>query len=784
MQNHDDSSNLPVPFKAAQGTVLSTPAQTTLLAAQHDDPSRDGVVAYWRMVQRHKWLVVLVALLGATVGLLVTLPQTPVYQSQISVEVQGLNENFMNLQSLNPTSAPGGYVDPSYEIQTQVKVLQSRSLVERAVDRLLNDKARQYAGSTDRLAVLRKVFHMAPKPTVDHDNAIRAAAGGVRVKASETTRIIDISVDSTNPQLAADFANTLVDEFIQKSLDDRLKTTERTGEWLTKQLDDLKIKLERSEDALQSYASAVGLQFTGSASDKDGQQNVVDASVKLLQEQLLKARADRMVAQSKFELLSSSPPEALPQVLDDESLREYETKIIDLKRQRAELSPALKPANPKMEKLDAQIVLLQSALETARQKVVTRLQNEYMAARSHEQLLDNEFEKQLQTVSSQSANQVHYNLLKREVDTNRQLYETMLSKVKESDIASAMRASNFRIVDAAVPAGGPYKPNPINNSLLGLMAGIFFGVVLVLLKEQSDRSIQQPGDSALYLGISELGVIPSDRPVLLRRGQKPGTLIPTVHGNSSNDDNPVELVTWQRQGSLIAESFRTVLTSIMFSEQRPRVLVISSANPGEGKTTVSSNLSIALSEISQRVLLIDADMRRPRLHRLFNMKNDQGLSELLREKRAIKTADVLGAVRETWIPGLHVLTSGPWAANASTLLYSARLPEILAAVRQNFDTVVIDSPPMLHIADARLLAKHSDAVLLILRAGKTTRAAGLMAIQKFVSDGSTLMGTILTDWNPDQNGYSYDYKYYSSHAAYYTDGAVTNDLKAVNAGEE
>ena len=175
--------------------------------------------------------------------------------------------------------------------------------------------------------------------------------------------------------MAADFANTLVDEFIQKSLDDRLKTTERTGEWLTKQLDDLKIKLERSEDALQSYASAVGLQFTGSASDKDGQQNVVDASVKLLQEQLLKARADRMVAQSKFELLSSSPPEALPQVLDDESLREYETKIIDLKRQRAELSPALKPANPKMEKLDAQIVLLQSALETARHKVVNVLAN-------------------------------------------------------------------------------------------------------------------------------------------------------------------------------------------------------------------------------------------------------------------------------------------------------------------------------------------------------------------------------------------------------------------------
>ncbi len=775
MRNHDDSSNLPVPFTPPQGGPVPTPVQATFMADSQDDPSRDGVVAYWRMVTRHKWLVVLVAFVGAMVGLLVTLPQTPVYQSQTSLEVQGLNENFLNLQNLNPTSAPGGYVDPDYEIKTQVKVLQSRSLVERAIERLRRDTSRQYGGSQDKSAAFRKLLHMAPRPAIDRDNAIRAAAGGIKVKASENTRIIEIADDSTDPQLAADFANTLVDEFIEKNLDDRWKTTERTGEWLTKQLDDLKIKLERSEDTLQSYASATGLQFTGSAKTKGGEQeNVAVASVRLLQEELMKARADRMVAQSKFELLSSSPPEALPQVLDDPSLREYEDKIVDLKRQRAELTPALTPANPKMLKLEAQIAELESALEGARQKVVTRLRNDYMAAESHEKLLNDEFEKQLQTVSSQSAKEVHYNILKREVDTNRQLYETMLSRVKESSIASAMRASNFRIVDPAKPAGGPYKPNPLNNSLLGGMAGIFFGVVLVLLKEQADRSIQQPGDSALYLGVSELGVIPSDRPAILRGQRSAAARIPAGLVTSSNDNNPVELVTWQRQGSLLAESFRTVLTSIMFSERRPRVLVISSANPGEGKTTVSSNLSIALSEISQRVLLIDADMRRPRLHRLFNLHNDKGLSDLLREKHPVKASEVIGAIRESWIPGLHILTSGPWAANASTLLYSARLPEILEIARKTFDTVVIDSPPMLHIADARLIAKHSDAVLLVLRAGKTTRAAGLMAIQKFVADGSPIMGTVLTDWNPDQNGYGYDYKYYSSYAAYYSDNNVTN----------
>src|SRR6266581_6371218 len=174
MRNHDDSSNLPVPFTPSQGGSVPTPLQATFMTDSHDDPSHDGVVAYWRMVTRHKWIVVLVAFVGSMVGLLVTLPQTPVYQSQTSLEVQGVNENFLNLQNLNPTSAPGGYIDPDYEIKTQVKVLQSRSLLERAVERLRLDTNRQYTGSKDKLAALRKLLNFAPKPAIDRENAIRA----------------------------------------------------------------------------------------------------------------------------------------------------------------------------------------------------------------------------------------------------------------------------------------------------------------------------------------------------------------------------------------------------------------------------------------------------------------------------------------------------------------------------------------------------------------------------------------------------------------------------------
>jgi capsular exopolysaccharide synthesis family protein len=628
------------------------------------------------------------------------------------------------------------------------------------------------------MATWRKALHLAPKEVV-RTAAIGAAAGSLTVKASGTNRIIDLSCDSTDPKLAADFLNTLVDQFIQKNLDDRWKATERTGEWLTTQLGDLKIKLEKSEDALQSYAAHVGLQFTTSDSgDKDKgntPESVPEATLRQLQQELSAAKTERMNAQSKYELVSASPAQALPQVLDNDSLHGYQDKLAELRQQLAEANVSLSPTNPKVQRIQAQIQAMETAEAAEIGNVVTRIRNDYTAAVRKERLLQDEFARQLGVVADQSEEQVHYGILKREVDTNRALYESMLEKVKESSIASEMRANSFRIVDPALAPGGPYKPNLYNNALLGLMAGLFFGVVFVLLREQADRSIQQPGDAALYLGMRELGIIPAQNLGKLRKNHSSSLRM------NEDEHELLELMTWQRQRSLGAECFRTVLTSILFiegNERQPGVLVSASPNPGEGKTTVACNLGIAMAEINQRVLLIDADMRRPRIHRIFQLENRVGLTDLLHSKQTLSDARLIEASRETWIPGLHVLTSGAHSANVSTLLYSARLPEIIQLARQNFDMVIIDSPPMLHIADARLVARHADGVLLVMRAGKTTRMAAREAKRKFAADSATLLGCILTDWNPDSNGYGYDYRYYASHAAYYTNSEVKRAVKA------
>ena len=292
----------------------------------------------------------------------------------------------------------------------------------------------------------------------------------------------------------------------------------------------------------------------------------------------------------------------------------------------------------------------------------------------------------------------------------------------------------------------------------------------MLVRERADRSLQQPGDAAQYLNLPELGVIPSDRgnSARLYGASEAGThtLIPSPAG----DAQEVALATFKRRPSLLAESFHDTLTSILFSGQngtQPQIIALTSASPSEGKTTVSSNLAAALAEINQKVLLIDADMRRPRLHHVFGTPNAEGLSSLLKSHKPILELPKSPVVAETPVPGLSLISSGPAVSNAANLLYSPRLAELLRTARGEFDYVLIDTPPMLQLADARIISQHCDTVIMVVRAGKTTRDAGRAARQKFAQDGTPVLGVILNDWVPGLNGYGYDSKYYERYAKYY-----------------
>jgi len=317
------------------------------------------------------------------------------------------------------------------------------------------------------------------------------------------------------------------------------------------------------------------------------------------------------------------------------------------------------------------------------------------------------------------------------------------------------------------------------SACLGLLGGILMGSAFVIMEERADRSIQSPGETAFFLNLPELGIVPIDKGAVRVRVRLASGMPPSGDsGNELSQAGPppkgggVELAMWQRRPSVIAESFRATLVSILFSgtnSTHPKVMVITSSNPSEGKSTVVSNLGIAIAEVNQKTLLIDADLRKPRLHDIFNLKNDSGLSDLLRSQDPVSVLKD-GLIQETGIPNLFVLTSGSKTNAATSLLYSNRMPEILTNLRAEFETILIDTPPMLQIPDARVLGRMVDRVILVVRAGKTTRDAATAARQRFFEDGTPMLGTILNYWNPKRspNGYyGYQDGYYAGQNKYY-----------------
>lgn len=724
---------------------------------------------YWHILQRRRGTVALITICGIILAALITFPQTPIYQAVARIEIQPLNPEFMNLRQVTPVQE-GGPSFNDFDIRTQVKVLESETLRERVVDRLLKQgwgKPDNELEATGRLGSWRRALNLEPSPPRPdpRKRLLAVLKDNLKIKAVPNTRIVELTVDSPDPKFAAAAANALVEEFIDENLAARWQMTQRTGEWLQRQLEEMKIKLEQSEERLQRYARESGLLYTGE------QTNVAEEKLRQLQEALSKAQADRVAKQSRYELVRSSLPEALPDVLDDATLRQYQAKLTDLRREEARLATTYTDDYPELRRVRAQIHTIQQALERERATILERIRNEYEEAVRRERLLELAYRDQQKLVQEQAERAVQYNILKREVDSNRQLYEMMLSRMKEASVASALQASNVRVVDPARIPERPYKPRWLLHLALGLMFGGMVGVGWVILRERADRSLQEPGDVAFWVNLPELGVIPqAERKSLPSKSSLAKALLPGARNKGEEaeepslalarreDVDPVELITWKRGPSAVAEAFRSVLTSILFSSEdgkRPRVLVLTSVSPGEGKTTVATNLAIALAEINHRTLLIDADLRKPRIHELFELDVQRGLADVLNQRGELREGDLEGLVYESPVENLYVLPAGQATHASSSLLYSDRMVALLERMEREFDMLIIDTPPVGSLPDARILGRMADGVVFVVKAGQTTRDALLAARQRLASDGTRVLGAVLNFWDPKRPGSTY-----------------------------
>jgi succinoglycan biosynthesis transport protein ExoP len=395
-----------------------------------------------------------------------------------------------------------------------------------------------------------------------------------------------------------------------------------------------------------------------------------------------------------------------------------------------------------------------------------------------ESMLTTAYEQAAVQVSNRDDKAVRYNMLKREVDSERQLYETLLQKVGEVGLAAAMRTSTITVVDPATPPSSPYSPSAPVDLGVGFFGGTALGVVFALLRFRSDRTLRVPGEATVHLHLRELGVIPSMRSRRLLSGsaeRKRARQVLKVNFSDA-DGNPVTsgiaeivhppvrsiaLATWLRVPAMV-EAVTATMNSLIFADQYSadgRVIVITSPEVGDGKTTVVANLAIAMAQIGRRVVLLDGDLRKPQLHTIFGETPEFGLDVLLEEDGA--TTPLSQSVRETKIQNLWVIPTSPVREGISRKLHSLRMRSLLKELRKEFDVILIDSPPMQHISDARVLGWLADGVLLVFRAGKTTREAALSVHDCLTQDGIPVLGTILNDWNPRRGDR------YSAYASYF-----------------
>ncbi len=739
-----------------------------------DEAEPPGLLDYLRTLRRHKWKILSSALGGAVLCILAGLPMTPIYEASTSLEVLNVNDNFMNTKESSPVTT----TDLTYEVseeETQVELLQSNAVLDRVFAKLDPNYAK---GKLQKVATTgwRSLFHMRDTSSLtDREVLLNKLADSLKVKATPRTRILEVSARCKDPQLALEFVDTLASEFIEQNVESRRQTTLHVSDWLTSEIEDARAKLKRAEDALQAYAGTSGLIFT--TTDAGKETNIATEKLEQLQKALSDATADRITKEANYQLAKTSPPDALPDVLNDQSLRDAMAAITALRGQIADLNARFTPEYSKLKSAQAQLVALEADFDHDRAAVIEKTKNDYDEAASKEKLLAGTYEAQTKEVAGQGEKAVQYNILKRDVESSGQLYYNMLQQLKESSVASALHASNIRVADPSALPEKPVWPNFKVLGALGFVLGLSTSFGLFLHRERADRTLRQPGDVQLWTGLLELGTVP--RLSAIKSAQpyggpalRGGKLAHAKQNGHSAILEPgqiqtVDLITWKQSASVVAESFRSILTSILFAGENgssPRVLVFTSTGPGDGKTTVASNLAIAMSEIGRRVLIIDADLRRPRQHDLFNVPNECGLSDILMG-HDFSNSFADSVICETRIPGLQILPSGAPTQAAANMLYSPNLQQLLTKCKEDFDMVIIDTPPMLPMPDARIVGHLADGVVLVARAEQTTRDAMSVAHQRLAEDRVRILGTVLNDWDPklSQNAY---YGSYRSH--YYT----------------
>ncbi len=738
----------PQPASSAPApTLLEAPFQR-FPAEQPEPVSEFNLQDYWRVLHAHRWLLAAFAAVALAAAAAFNYIQVPVYRSTATVQIDREQPNTARLQD----SVAEPIEQPDY-LETQYKILKSRTLAKTVMEKL--DLA---ARPEFRRGWLQSELDPPRRGADLNPNVVKRFMNAITVAPGKGTRLVELSVDSVDAGVAASVTNHLAETYIDQNLAAKWDATQKASGWLTSQLAELKARLERSEADLLSYATSHSIIFV------EEKKNITTEKLQQLEAQLTRAEADRIEKQSGYLLIQDALNRRapLPGNLSTDLFREFNLKLAEARREYSQLLVTFAPGYPKAQRVKSQVDELEQALEAEKTRMLTAVRDNYLSALDREKLLQDSVERQTRAVTVLGDDIIQYSILKRDAESNRALYEGLLARLKEAGVSAGLRASNIRVLDPAEMPERPYRPKKLQNLLIALGIGLVLGVAASFVSEQLNTVLRTPEEVERITALSLLALVPRTRSLLnadeegsrrslrrLGRRSSPGAA-------GGPPDAKHSLGRWQ-PGAELAEAYRTLRSSVLLGwDESMRRILVTSPQPRDGKTTISLHLAWSLAQLGRRVLLIDADMRKPNCHRQLGLDPDKGLSEYL--QGGVEMTDV---ILETSIDNLSFVPAGRPNSEASDLLYSPRLAALLFEAGNRWDHVVIDSPPSLALSDARTISRLVEGVLLVV-SDNTERASLKRTKQAFDDAGVRFLGFVMNrvDLSGAEYGYYRNYGYY------------------------
>ena len=737
----DDSTIIPRDLGSSKPVEILSPGSPRIPAIELS-PREPHLYDYLLILRKHQWLILSFLVAVVTFVTIATFRMKPIYVASAKMEIDRESSNILPFPGADPYDFE---MDLDNYIETQSRVLTSETMALQTIRNNNLSANPEFSGGGDSGAIVAGSLKNQKLPP-----EIGAFLSSLSVRRIPNTRLVEVTFESTNPQLAAELLNAHLENYIRQNYESRYKETTDASQWLQSELDELSVKVRRSEDARIEY------ERNNQIWNVDDKNNVTTERLSDLNRQLTDAQSDSLKKQALYEFAKAGDSDGVPQLRDNSVLQGLQTKRADLSIQYADAVNQYGPNFPKVQRLQEQMKAVDEQIVRERKGIIAQLESDYREAKQHEDLLSKALDEQKGEVSVMSGKMIQYNILKREAEANKALYDSLQTKLKEAEISSGLKSSNIRIVDPAMIPSTPSRPAKTRNIALAFLVGLVGGIGLALLREYLDNTVKSPDDVERLIGLPSLAVVPlfADSEAATRAG-----FFKTA-SSSNGHQKRIELVAQHLPKSQMSEAFRALRTALLLSQadRPPQVILVTSALPREGKTTAAANLAVTLAQLGDKTVLVDGDLRKPGVGRLLNLGTAKypGLSSYL---AGVSTLDAV-TVPHPVIPNLAAIPTGPLPPNPADLLSSHRLVEAIAELRKKYKFVVIDSPPIMAATDAVILSVQTDGVLLVVRSGQTPKEAFTRARELLVSVKAPMLGVVLNAVDSSAPDYYYSYRYY------------------------